>query len=68
MSHLTIANCYEILGISSEATIKDINTAYKKLALKHHPDKTGGEESSQIEFQKVQATQARILRTQKQSC
>ncbi|KAF4225737.1 hypothetical protein CNMCM6457_007784 [Aspergillus fumigatiaffinis] len=54
MSHLTIANCYEILGISSEATIKDINTAYKKLALKHHPDKTGGEESSHIEFQKIQ--------------
>lgn len=55
MSHLTIANCYEILGINSDATIKDINTAYKKLALKHHPDKTGGEESSHIEFQKVQA-------------
>ncbi|GFF59554.1 hypothetical protein IFM61392_04109 [Aspergillus lentulus] len=54
MSHLTIANCYEILGINSDATIKDINTAYKKLALKHHPDKTGGEESSHIEFQKIQ--------------
>ncbi|PKX89602.1 DnaJ domain protein [Aspergillus novofumigatus IBT 16806] len=54
MSHLTIANCYEILGINLDATIKDINTAYKKLALKHHPDKTGGEESSHIEFQKIQ--------------
>ncbi|GFF29384.1 chaperone protein DnaJ [Aspergillus udagawae] len=54
MSHFTIANCYEILGINSDATIKDINTAYKRLALKHHPDKTGGEESSHIEFQKIQ--------------
>ncbi|GFG10097.1 chaperone protein DnaJ [Aspergillus udagawae] len=54
MSHFTIANCYEILGINSDAAIKDINTAYKRLALKHHPDKTGGEESSHIEFQKIQ--------------
>ncbi|GFF96295.1 chaperone protein DnaJ [Aspergillus udagawae] len=54
MSHFTMANCYEILGINSDATIKDINTAYKRLALKHHPDKTGGEESSHIEFQKIQ--------------
>ncbi|RLL96660.1 hypothetical protein CFD26_101700 [Aspergillus turcosus] len=54
MSHITIANCYEVLGIKSDATIKDINTAYKKLALKHHPDKTGGDESSHIEFQKIQ--------------
>ncbi|RHZ66369.1 DnaJ domain protein [Aspergillus thermomutatus] len=54
MSHITVVNCYEILGIKSDATIKDINTSYKKLALKHHPDKTGGEESSHIEFQKIQ--------------
>ncbi|KAF7178767.1 hypothetical protein CNMCM7691_007586 [Aspergillus felis] len=54
MSQITIANYYEILGVKSNATSKDINTAYKKLALKHHPDKAGGEESSHIEFQKIQ--------------
>ncbi|KAL3481199.1 hypothetical protein BJX99DRAFT_219321 [Aspergillus californicus] len=45
-------DCYEILGISPDATDKDINTAYRGLALKHHPDKTGAEDDA-IEFQKV---------------
>lgn len=30
---------YEVLGLQSEATDKDIGAAYKRLALKHHPDK-----------------------------
>ncbi|CAG8815136.1 5457_t:CDS:2 [Gigaspora margarita] len=32
-------NYYEILGISSNATEKEIASAYRKLALKYHPDK-----------------------------
>ena len=33
---------YNILGVSNNARIEDIIKAYKKLALKHHPDKPGG--------------------------
>ncbi|KAL4931730.1 DnaJ domain protein [Aspergillus undulatus] len=45
-------NCYEILGISSDASIKDIDSAYRRLALKHHPDKVEGEDAA-LEFQKI---------------
>ena len=37
-------NYYEILGLKENCSQKSIKKRYKKLALKFHPDKNGGDE------------------------
>ena len=36
---------YDILGVSKDASNDEIKKAYRKLAHKHHPDKSGGDEA-----------------------
>jgi molecular chaperone DnaJ len=36
---------YEILGIGKDASADEIKKAFRKAAIKHHPDKEGGDES-----------------------
>ena len=38
-----LSNCYKVLGISRSASLQEIKTNYKKLAMVCHPDKNGGD-------------------------
>ena len=44
---------YTVLGVSRSATDKDIKTAYRKLARKHHPDVNPGDKSSEELFKEI---------------
>lgn len=41
---------FEILGLKKNSSAKDIRTAYVKLALKHHPDRPGGNRDKYCEI------------------
>ncbi len=45
---------YSVLGVSQDATLAQVKTAYRKLARKIHPDKNGGSRESTEAFKELQ--------------
>jgi DnaJ-class molecular chaperone len=59
-----MSDYYSTLGLSKTATQDEIKQAYRKLAMKHHPDRTGGDDT---EFKKIQEAYATLSDPEKRS-
>jgi DnaJ-class molecular chaperone len=53
MPSASLRGYYELLGLTNGCTELEIKSAYKRLALLHHPDKNRGSKRSEERFKLV---------------
>ena len=66
-STVDIEYAYKVLGISSSATDEEVKIAYRKMALRHHPDRVSalGEDvrkAAEKKFQEINEAKERIFK------
>ncbi|QCZ93962.1 molecular chaperone DnaJ [Salinimonas iocasae] len=58
---------YEVLGVDKSAGARDIKKAYKKLAMKYHPDRTQGDKALEDKFKEIQEAYEILMDDQKRA-
>ena len=58
---------YEVLDVDKSATEREIKKAYKRLAMKYHPDRTQGDKALEEKFKEVQEAHEMLTDPQKRS-
>jgi molecular chaperone DnaJ len=58
---------YEVLGVVKTATDVEIKSAYRKLAMKHHPDKNPGDHTAEDKFKEAAEAYAILADAEKRS-
>jgi molecular chaperone DnaJ len=56
---------YEVLGVEREATDQQIKSAYRKLALMHHPDRNPGDKEAEERFKEAAEAYSVLADSQK---
>ena len=58
---------YKSLGVDKKASAIEIKKAYRKLALKYHPDKTKGDKALESKFKKISEAYAVLSDSEKKN-
>lgn len=61
------ADFYEVLGVSRDADERAIKKAYKRMAMKYHPDRTKGDKELENKFKEVKLAYEVLMDPQKRA-
>ncbi len=63
----TTRDYYEVLGVAKDASDEDIKRAYRRLAMKHHPDRNPDDAQAEVKFKESAEAYEVLSNSQKRS-